>query len=80
MSDLSDEITGLEVYVIYVDSEGNSLAVPSSLARAWNRPEIESAEEASTLTSSNLARRKILLTKKASIGQWRIWWELKSCP
>lgn len=31
----------LDVYVIYVDAEGNSLAVPSSLARAWNRPEAE---------------------------------------
>lgn len=37
---------GLEVYVIYVDSEGNSLAVPSSLARAWNRPEAESTTPA----------------------------------
>ena len=37
---------GMEVYVIYVDSEGNSLAVPSSLARAWNRPEAESADQA----------------------------------
>ena len=35
---------GMEVYVIYVDSEGNSLAVPSSLARAWNRPEAEAPE------------------------------------
>ncbi len=39
----------MDVYVIYVDSEGNSLAVPASVARAWNRPEAES-DVASTET------------------------------
>ncbi len=42
----SRELT-TERYVVYVDSEGGELAVPESLARAWNRPEAESLDDAS---------------------------------
>ncbi len=47
-----------DVYVIYVDDEGNSLAVPSSLARAWNRPEAEptiAAEDSAVDSTVDLA-------------------------
>lgn len=30
---------GVDLYVVYTDSDGSNIAVPSSLARAWNRPE-----------------------------------------
>ncbi len=31
----------LDLFVIYTDTAGNSITVPSSLARAWNRPELD---------------------------------------
>ena len=62
--DLPTAQPSLEVYVIYVDAEGNSLAVPSSLARAWNRPE---AEAASTLASESIEEQAVAVTETNAI-------------
>ena len=56
---------GMEVYVIYVDSEGNSLAVPSSLARAWNRPEVETSD-AEMPDAESLAQAEEVLAESTS--------------
>jgi hypothetical protein len=50
-------------YVVYTDTEGNQTTVPSSLARAWNRPERDASLDESSYLQDELA---VMDSSKAS--------------